>query len=1554
MNQSGSGPGAGGSGEQVWGAPEKAGRGGARRRWRRIALWGGGGLVLLLLALVALAPSIASSVAPGMVARSVSGSIPGSVRIADVRLGWSGPTEIGPVTLLDEQGQPVGTFAVSAPAGLWRIVRERWWSAKRIALGTVEVTGDVDVVRGADGRTNLERALGINDPSAPPRQPSGPARMPPGGIERIDAVIRLVDVDATFVDRTAPPGSPTAQGLSMRDLSGDIDVDYAASAAGIDAAVKADLAAAIRGGTGAAAGVKQTISLDGKAQLGRTFGVHKIEATLRVGDLSTALVDLFGGFNGELVASIGPTVSLAADVNGTAQGGRAAIVLTAEGAGADLKLTYDGTRLVLEEPGRVWARSTGFIAGLDVAEEGIRRAGEAVRLSAAPGFDASVRTLSIPITTAQLTGSGGSSGGAGLLERLDLRGAQIDLTVRTDAMEGEAAVRAGAGEREPDAWRPFRVEPVELAVHADDLARGVRIASQASASVDGRPAGALSANLLAAGVIDAQGRPVMGLPRSINGEVRLDDVATQLVQPIVDGLGLPVVLGEDVGPAIDVALIAQTEGDLGAGVGEGLEALPPTNIDAAVRSQNITGQAALRIECGVAMTREGGATLRIASAGPLMARVLRDSPGEDAEGVTVGGRAGVEVSVTQLRLPLDGRAADLAETVAALTATVSEMTLGVRGEDVGIERAQVGVSLPADAGPRLALEAALLHEGSPFTARGDLTLPRLRGGGGEPMEGGVLGAALGWQPRGKFEVRGIPGSLMSLAPGLEAGEEGEPGPEDVSGQVRRWARALIGQRADVTVDILPADGGGGGDGEPVTRVNIAASAAAAALEAAATLSPSRLSVLSANAFASLQPRDVNPVLAAAAPPAPSSAPMRLRDAVTVRLGVEPVTIALRRGEEGGAPAPDLGDVEQIVATLTADQPVLIENVALGETPQTVGLGALAVRARVPGSLIGGEGRAGEDGAGALILVNAAADLLRAGGAIGPGAGAQTLGRLTAEASLPPDLGTLAATVDAAELRVPAIDAMLEQGGTLTGVLGETGRVRAHVQKQGEASFTVTAEVETPRLSGTPVPLATDGQRLWLSQPAELTWRPDLVWLNRAVLASGEVRGGEVIGRPAGGPAAAAPAAAQPEITEMAPLTIELGRLAVAVPQSDPRTGQPVSGPLLPGVFNLAAAARTARVVMDQGGGRGAIALSGVSLTLNNAGDTAVLAFDLAVDQVEGAGVAAQERARVAGRIEDLADARGVPTPETASLSMSGSFPALPTPIIDALAQQGGVLAEALGPTVSVRVEATRLSRQGGVLRASATSERAEATIGGRVQNGAFVQTEPTQVTLRVITPQLVQELGGSLPVVGTLEKRREDQPAVIRTENLTLPIDGDLSKLSGRVTIDPGVARFSTYGGFAALLRALDQRERGMIGGKIEPFVVNMHNGVLSYDRFRLPLGEFTLETKGSVDLVNRRMDLVTYVPFFALTDEVAGRLSTGLGGVAGALPGGIDRATLVPLRTSGPLDNPRTDVDMQLFVQEFGGNLLQTPGRIIDDTIRKRLEDLLRPGRDGGGGGGK
>ena len=373
--------------------------------------------------------------------------------------------------------------------------------------------------------------------------------------------------------------------------------------------------------------------------------------------------------------------------------------------------------------------------------------------------------------------------------------------------------------------------------------------------------------------------------------------------------------------------------------------------------------------------------------------------------------------------------------------------------------------------------------------------------------------------------------------------------------------------------------------------------------------------------------------------------------------------------------------------------------------------------------------------------------------------------------------------------------------------------------------------------------------------------------------------------------------------------------------------------------------------MDQGAGRGALTLSGVQVDLSSPADSTAVNFALAVAEVAGgAARAASERAQITGRIDRLADRRGVPTPESAQITATGAFPALPTPIIDALAKQGGLLTEALGPTISVQLQAQNLSTQGGTLRASATSERAQATIGGRVENGAFVQSEPTQVTMRIITPSLTQRLGGSLPVVGTLEKRAEDEPGVVRAENLTLPIDGDLSKLNGRVTIDPGIARFTTSGGFQSLLKVAGQRQEGLLGRKIEPFVVNIQRGVLSYDRFGLPLGEFSIETTGSVDLVNRRMDLVTYVPFFALTDEVAGSLSTNLAGAIGQFPGGVDRATLVPLRTSGSFGAPKTEVATGLFVQQFGKSLLETPGRLVDDVIRKRLEDLLRP-REGGGG---
>src|SRR5690606_12183617 len=138
---------------------------------------------------------------------------------------------------------------------------------------------------------------------------------------------------------------------------------------------------------------------------------------------------------------------------------------------------------------------------------------------------------------------------------------------------------------------------------------------------------------------------------------------------------------------------------------------------------------------------------------------------------------------------------------------------------------------------------------------------------------------------------------------------------------------------------------------------------------------------------------------------------------------------------------------------------------------------------------------------------------------------------------------------------------------------------------------------------------------------------------------------------------------------------------------------------------------------------------------------------------------------------------------------------------------------------------------------------------------------------------------GSLPVVSTLEKTPSHAPGLLRTEDLQIPIDGDVSKLNGTVTVDLGEVNFATRPVFGEFIKALGGQQQGTIGRSIEPFTVRITDGVLEYDKYSLPIGEFSIQTRGRVDLVNRTMNVVTYVPLFALSDEAAGMFNTSLAG---------------------------------------------------------------------------
>ena len=112
----------------------------------------------------------------------------------------------------------------------------------------------------------------------------------------------------------------------------------------------------------------------------------------------------------------------------------------------------------------------------------------------------------------------------------------------------------------------------------------------------------------------------------------------------------------------------------------------------------------------------------------------------------------------------------------------------------------------------------------------------------------------------------------------------------------------------------------------------------------------------------------------------------------------------------------------------------------------------------------------------------------------------------------------------------------------------------------------------------------------------------------------------------------------------------------------------------------------------------------------------------------------------------------------------------------------------------------------------------------------------------------------------------------------------------------------------------------------------------MNYDRFTFPLGEFSIETRGTVDLVNRRINVVAYVPLLGVADETISALGGNLLGNVGIL----DRNTLVPIKISGSLDKPKAEPDAETFVKENAAKLVPDPKKFLEDP-KKALEELFK-----------
>ncbi|MEX2217411.1 MAG: hypothetical protein WD749_01515 [Phycisphaerales bacterium] len=1474
-----------------------------RRRWRRRALWGTGTLVLLLVVLVAAAPFLAGWLAPGIAERAINERIAGRAEVRGASFSWLGGQSVGPVTIATADGKPVADLRVNLSQGVWGLLRAGLgWGP--MDLGTNTLTGELTLVRRVDGTTNLEEALAPRQTAragAGQPGPGGETRIPP----KLSGTFVIERLDVRYIDESRPAGMPAAY-VELPGLNGKVILTNSMAAT-------VDLTAHLRygpspdaptlpGGEVSVAAKADSLT-DGNGRL--TPDKVRVEADIGAKDISVDAADALAGLKSRLVASLGERMDATVNLRGTVSEGTLAVRASSPASRVDLALRSSGGVITAERPGVIEINSAGLARVTPGIEEALRDG--TLTLETLPRVVATLDQVRLP--SSAITGAG------------DWRGASVRVAVDVGEVAGRVRVPEGVAGAAAGELRPFRVDPLRVVLESGDVAQGVTLKGSTSAALNGEAAGRVTIDMTAGALVDAAtGKLREGLP-AVQGKAEIAGVSTAIVQPLVEGAGLDLPRG--VGPQVDLTLTA-SRAEAGAGVpGAAASAgMPATNLELQVRSEGVKADAALVMEGRTIRSRGEGASVAVKSVSALAGGAARKS------GVELIGDGFARASVKELSVAWDEAGKVDPQT---LTATVESafgnMSLrpipaaaapGPDGqaaaipaagapaaEAVAIQQVFLNAGIKPGAEPKLDVRGSGNHRGSEFFIQAILDVPGLR----EALAGTGSGL-MQLRPAGGIELRNLPTSLGTMAMGA-------PPPAPGGMDVRRLIEDALGPAVTAKLDLLVREGG-----DATARdVNLTLRSDRVQGQASASVDSRVLEVKGGEFSTNLTPELASALLAAIGSP-PEQRPT-LAAPARARLVIEPLTVPM------DGLTPRLAEAGDATVRLEIAGPAVVQNVVLagaeGQPARnigSVGVKDLAVRGTVPLAALG----AGSSARPATAEVSAT--LLR-----GPQEVVGTLrgsGEVALAGGAPsgPAKGSL--SLDIADTQ--KLDEILAQPGMVSGAVGETLKVEATGQVDlapktaaaagtggGSAirSLSARASIASPRLNTTqPFELTTNAGVATLSHPAVLAWRVEPAWAARFLPA------------PAATPENPSP---QPllALREPTEVSVSLYKLSLAM------GGEGGGGPMKPGVFAADAEISAPSAVLEVSGVRSPV--KNLRARAASGNQPNVLGFSLRADDVgSGAPPGGGPALNFEGGLYGIADAQGNPTFGTAKVTGTGKAYGVPTAIIDAAARQDGLLVAALGPTASVTAQAKGASLDAGEVTVDFTSERATSKLAGVIRDGVFVQQGDVSANLSVITPELGQRITKGIPIIGAFEKTTGEAPALVTATGLTAPLDGDLSKLNGKIRFDPGEAVFTTSTAFGKLLKVVGRATGGLVGRKLEPLDVTIASGVVTYDRYTLPLGEFTVQTRGMVDLVRKRLDVVTYVPLGSLSDEVAGVFNTGLGSVLGRAVPGLERATMVPIRTTGSFDSPETRPDVQLFVKEAGETLLRP------ENIQQGIGDLL------------
>lgn len=302
--------------------------------------------------------------------------------------------------------------------------------------------------------------------------------------------------------------------------------------------------------------------------------------------------------------------------------------------------------------------------------------------------------------------------------------------------------------------------------------------------------------------------------------------------------------------------------------------------------------------------------------------------------------------------------------------------------------------------------------------------------------------------------------------------------------------------------------------------------------------------------------------------------------------------------------------------------------------------------------------------------------------------------------------------------------------------------------------------------------------------------------------------------------------------------------------------------------------------------------------------------------------------RTTGKVSVAVAAMGLVGPDgaiavdRAQLSGSVKVTGFPTAIVDTLAGAKGDLVDAVGPALTMELDA----------RTVASEQEARATELSLNFSSSLVQVQVPRMVLSdgLLLVRQSQPIEGTVAISRSLKDRVLEQinpvfsdivsapPVRWRLSSAQLPLDLDMRRLDAALQVDVGEVRFRRSGQFLSKFVASEGSPDGIVPGLIEPLRVDVASGRLTYRDFKLRVGRFAndwqlkLSLAGDVDLTRKPPyvnDISFEVPLQSIARTAGGYqkisdLSKDVTKLIQALPIDPGELVIVGIRYYGPLED--------------------------------------------------